>query len=68
MDKQDALALLELARKQEIHPPPAINPVKIAYAFSVIAAGKLEDGSDQSGAVSDPVPAEPRAGGDPGPT
>jgi hypothetical protein len=68
LDKRDALALLELARKQEIHPPPPINPVKVAYAFAVIAAGTLEDGWEQPAAASDPVPAEPRAGGDPGPS
>jgi hypothetical protein len=43
MEKHDALALLELALKQEIHPPPPIPPVKIATAISKLALGNLEE-------------------------
>jgi hypothetical protein len=47
MEKHDALELLELALKREIHPPPPIPPVKIATAISKLADRNLEGAREE---------------------
>ncbi len=44
MDDLDALALLDVARMQTVHPAPSIDIQKVAYAFAVV----VSRGNDRS--------------------
>ena len=51
MDKEDALALLDVMRMQTVHEPPGVDGHLLACAFSDLVAGRPV-GTSQTGMES----------------